>query len=59
MWHNISFGYFFNLELTEGPIVKFLQSAGANAKQKKVQESMLKYGESAEKKDIFKPCFFL
>jgi len=45
------------MDLTEGSIAKFLQSAGTNA-NKKVQGLMPKYGQSAWTNDIFKPTFF-
>jgi len=47
--------FFFNRKLTEGPIPIFLQSAGTNAKQKKVQGLMSKSDESARINDTFKP----
>jgi len=49
--------FFFNKKLTEGPISKILQSAGINAKQKKVQGPMSKSDESAGTNDTFKPIF--
>jgi hypothetical protein len=50
--------FFFNRKLTEGPIPIFLQSAGTNAKQKKVQGPMPKSDESAGTNDTFKPYIF-
>ncbi|AES99127.1 hypothetical protein MtrunA17_Chr5g0433791 [Medicago truncatula] len=46
---------FFNRKLTERPIPIFLQSAGTNAKQKKVQRPMPKFDKSAGTNDTFKP----
>jgi hypothetical protein len=46
------------MRLTEGPMTKVLQSAGTNAKQKKVQGSIPKYDQSAGTKHTFKPYFF-
>jgi len=59
MWHSVSFVFFFNRKLTEGPIPKILQSAGINANQKKVQGLMPKSDESAGTNDTFKPSFNL
>jgi hypothetical protein len=44
--------FFFNRKLTEGPIPIFLQSAGTNSKQKKVQGPMPKSDESTGTKGI-------
>jgi hypothetical protein len=49
--------FFFNRKLTEGPIPIFLQSAGTNAKQKKVQGPMPKSDESVGTNDTFKPNY--
>jgi len=46
--------FFFNLDLTEGSKPKILQSAGTNAKQKKVQKPMPKFGVRERTNDIFK-----
>jgi hypothetical protein len=44
----------FNLKLTEEPIAILFQSAGIKAKQKKVQRSKLKMGETAGTNHTFK-----
>ena len=52
--HGTPLVFFFNRKLTEGPIPILLQSAGTNAKQKKVQKPMSKFDESAGTSDTFK-----
>jgi len=43
-WHTVSFGFFFNWDLTEGLKPKVLQTAGTNAKQKKSAGTNAKIG---------------
>jgi len=50
---------FFNRYLTEGLKPKVLQSAGTNAKEKKLQGPMSKLSESAATKHTFKPSIYL
>jgi hypothetical protein len=45
------------IDLTKGPIANILR-AGINAKQKRMQRLMSKYGQSAEINDIFKSCYY-
>jgi len=49
--------FFLNVYLTEWSIVIFLQSAGNNVEQKKVQGLMSKWGESSWNNNILKSLF--